>query len=232
MRRDAGATAPAATFLHAATGHRISGVAGTSPPVVAQTASVSFGAGPFAIPFASGVGAGDLLVACLGMDTATSGTVTDNLGSSWARQTFRDNANVGRVEIHSAKAASAGACTVTVTTGAGGDVSGLIFQVSHVASPATADAVATAADNAGAAITGPNLSGLAGASDFVVYWAIYNPPGNTASGGIWTNDYTVLIAGQHFFGAAYAITGPTVTGPTLSPGTSSVFALASAAFKP
>lgn len=233
MRADRNLSAGTNLQGHATTGRRITGLTtAVAPPAVVQAAAFNYGATPQTVTFPGPVTAGNLLVAAVGNDAFGVPTVSDSLGSSWATAVTENPGSFFSVSLLWAKAASGGADTLTAHTTNTALAVGQVYEVSGIASPAPVDQTGTSFSLSIVPCVGPNLSGLAGATDFVIYWAFHGSPGNAPVGGIWTSDYTALVAGGHFVGAAYADTGPTVTGPTIAPGTTGQFVCVATAFHP
>ena len=233
MRADRNLSAGTNLQGHATTGRRITGLAtAVAPPAVVQAAAFNYGATPQTVTFPSPVTSGNLLVAAIGNDNFGAGSVTDSQNNSWAAAVTSPSGHIFSVSVWWAMAGAGSADTITVHTTNGAQAAGQIYEISGIGSHTPIDQTGTSFADSDAPIVGPNLSGLAGATDFVVYWAFYNHPGTTPVGGIWTSDYSALISGSHFFGACYADTGPTVTGPTLTPGLNATFVCVGAAFHP
>lgn len=232
MRADRNLTG-AGALLHATTGRRVTGaVATAAPPVVVQSAAFNYGASPQTLAYPANVGAHNLLVVALGCDNFGVPSVTDSQGNTWSEASEGLIGGFFRVSVWWAKASSAGADSITVSTTNAAQSVAQIYEVSGVASGAPLDQANNTTSAASAPVTGPTFNGLAGVTDFVIHWAFYGGASNTPVGGIWTSDYTALVAGGHFVGAAYAITGPNVPGPTICPGNNQEFVLAAAAFHP
>jgi hypothetical protein len=233
MRRTGGATVSDPGLRHNSTGRRLTNTSGAvAPPKVVQAAAFNYAASPQTVAFGSPVTSGSLLIAAVGNDAFGVASVTDSQGNIWAPAVVEDPGSFFSVSLHWAKAGSTAADSVTVhTTNAALSVA-QVYEVTGIASPTPVDATGAAANLSPAPITGPNLSGLAGTTDLVIYWAFYGTQGNVAVGGIWTSDYTALVGGGHFVGAAYAVTGPAVTGPTIDPGNTVANVIVGAAFHP
>jgi hypothetical protein len=233
MRADRNLSAGTNLQAHASTGRRITGLAtAVAPPGVVQAAAFNYGPAPQTATFPSPVTSGNLLVAAVGLDAFGVATVTDGLGSSWAAAVVNNPGSFFAVGLHWAKAAASGTDTVTVHTTNSAQTVGQLYEVSGVASATPVDQTGVSGTGAVAAVVAPNLAGLAGAADLVIYW-VFNGSQNTVPvGGIWTSDFTATVAGGHFVAAAYATTGPSVTGPTFNPGVNAQFVCAGAAFHP
>jgi hypothetical protein len=206
-----------------------SGSVSGGAPTVVQKAAVSYATSPQTVAYASNVTAGNKLIVCAMGDNGIACTVTDSQSNSYTRVQFADTAT-GRVEIWAAQAGSTGPDTVTITGAAGHSVGAQVYEVSHISLPA--DTNGTASSGTAIPVVGPTLT-CSVTGCFVIHWAVYNPPGNTAVAAPWTSDYSALIAGGHYMGTAYQVAASTsVTGPTIDPGTNSQFSLVAAAFHP
>jgi hypothetical protein len=218
---------------HATTGRRVTGlVTAVAPPAVAQKTSFNYGAPPATIPYLSPVTSGSLLIAAVGHDAFGTTTVHDSQSNVWSAAVTNSIPAFFGVDIWWAKAGASGPDTLTVSATFGAQVVGQVYEVTGISSSTPVDQTGTSGSTSVAPVVGPNLSGLAGATDFVIYWAFYGVQDSTPVGGIWTSDFSATISGSHFVGAAYADTGPTVTGPTFVNGASAPFVMTAAAFHP
>ena len=233
MRRTGGPAVVDPGLLHNSTSRRLTNTSSAVvPPAVVQAAAFNYGASPQNVAFGSPVTQGNLLIAAVGNDAFGVPTVTDSQGNGWAVAVTENPGSFFSVSLLWAKAGASSADTLTVHTTNAAQSVAQIYEISGVSSLTPVDVTGTSFSLSIVPCVGPNLSGLAGATDFVMYWAFHGSPGNAPVGGIWTSDYTALVAGGHFVGAAYADTGPTVTGPTIAPGTTGQFVCAAAAFHP
>lgn len=231
MRRDTGADASVSGVLHATTGRRVSNaITAVAPPAVVQTLGTDLVASPSVQAFPGPVTKGNLLLVMLSLSNGATRSVSDSQGNSWTEVAHVGQSGVGDTTMFWAKAGATGADTVTITASAG-QITALLYEVSGI--PGATPVDQSGVNNGGGSTNavGVAFTGLAGTQDFVIEWAVYVPAGNTPTGGIWTNDFSATIAGQHFVGAAWAVTGPNVAAPTLNPGTNESYALSAVAFK-
>lgn len=200
------------------------------PPAVVQSTSTNYAAGPTSLAYPSNITANNLLLVMIGGDATSAFTVSDTKTNTWT-EVGHNNTATGAVGIFWAVANGSGADTVTLTSTLS-NVMGLIYEVSGCATTTPVDQSGTTSSNTSVPVLGVAFTGLSSTTDLIVQWAIYNPPGNNPVGGIWTSDYSALIAGGHYTGMAYAVSGTTVAAPTIDSGINSAYTLSAAAFKP
>lgn len=181
----------------------------------------------------TGVTSGNTLLCFTLTNVGDTDAVSDTLSLTWAKATERSGGGgPSRVAVWWAHITSSGTSTVTVNSTPGGSNGLWLYEISGLATSPVDGTPVGASSSTNAPCTAPNLTGLASTTDFVVYHGGYQGAGSTATGGIWTNDYSVTISGGVYSGLAYAITGTSVTAPVINPPNVGNFECYGVAFAP
>lgn len=232
MRRDSGADPSVSGLGHSTTSRRVTNAATVlAPPAVVQSVGVSLTAPPVVQAYSANVTKNNLLlVMWQGSNGATRG-VTDTQSNTWAEIAHVGAGGIGDCSIFWAKAGASGPDTVTVTAGTG-SIAFLLYEVSGIAAASPVDKTGTSSSTSAVPLVGVGFSGLASVNDFVMEWNVRVPPGNVATGGVWTDDFSSTIAGGHYLQGAWTVGGTSIATPTFQPGNNESFALSAAAFHP